>query len=283
MVHARQPQLRPDRGRPGLSARVSRTLIPWEARRPPPTIRTFTDRPGAWPDAASGIRGGHSSGNSPQTLRRRAYIRKHIDRAVEDVGTNREGPGGEVVFRISNPGFGVRGLLFHQAGARRRCRFRSGARLRRARGDPQQRLSGRWAAHASYTWSRLVGKTTPVSPNPMKTDVWRPISDATSTYPLRSFDEEGAPVEACWQPTVTHQMKVQGFTSGRSAPAWEHVGSARAAFHGPAKRRPRRTSPSCPGDGTATGGCPSSHHSTFTSGTTCASGPGIDSGSAQTS
>ena len=145
-----------------------------------------------------------------------------------------------------------------------------------------RRLSGRWAARAAYTWSRLSGNYSGLALSDEDGRV-APNVGGVFDAPIGSFDERGQPVYGVLATDRPHQVKVQGLyiwpfgtsVGGRVVRRERHPAHARGGVHA---GHPGHV----PGDGRATGGCPSSHGSISTSGTTCASGPGFVSGSART-
>jgi hypothetical protein len=70
-----------------------------------------------------------------------------------------------------------------------------------------KRLSNRWSAQASYTWSRLLGNYAGLAQSDEDGRV-APNIGLNFDYPLRSFDEHGAPVSGVLATDRTHQTKV---------------------------------------------------------------------------
>lgn len=73
-----------------------------------------------------------------------------------------------------------------------------------------RRLSGRWAARASYTWSRLSGNYSGHAQSDEDGRV-APNFGVAFDYPMRSFDERGRPVYDVLATDRPHQMKLQAF------------------------------------------------------------------------
>ena len=134
------------------------------------------------------------------------YIHKQIDRAVEDVGT-REGAQGEVTIRIGNPGF-ARAATFIPFGGTTPIQVPKAKRDYDAvEVGLDRRLSDRWSARVSYTWSRLHGNYAGLAHSDEDGRV-APNAGVNFDYPLRSFDERGVPVVGVLATDRTHQTKV---------------------------------------------------------------------------
>ena len=134
------------------------------------------------------------------------YVHKQVDRALEDIGTS-DGQG-EVTIHIGNPGFG-RAATFVPTGGT------IPIALPKAKRDYDavevaldKRLSGRWSANVSYTWSRLRGNYAGLAQSDEDGRV-NPNVGLNFDYPLRSFDERGTPVDGVLATDRTHQTKAQ--------------------------------------------------------------------------
>ena len=132
------------------------------------------------------------------------YVHKQIDRAVEDTGTLDAQSNGR--FTIGNPGFG-RVASFYPFGGT------SPLPLPKAKRDYDalevgldRRLSGGWAARASYTWSRLHGNYSGLAHSDEDGRV-APNVGGSFDYPVMSFDETGTPVYGVLATDRTHQVK----------------------------------------------------------------------------
>ena len=133
------------------------------------------------------------------------YAHKRIDRAMEDVGTQRPQEAVTSVM-IANPGFG-KASLFYPGGAA------SALPLPAARRDYDaveigldRRLSGRWSGSVSYAWSRLAGNYSGLAQSDENGRV-APNTGRTFDYPLMSFDERGQPVSGPLASDRPHRMK----------------------------------------------------------------------------
>jgi hypothetical protein len=209
------------------------------------------------------------------------YIHKQIDRALEDVGTQSPGET-EVRFPlIANRGFGVASQFYPGGGSTPLALPKAVRDYDAFEITLDRRLSGRWAARAAYTWSRLSGNYSGLAQSDEDGRV-APNVGGVFDVPIRSFDERAQPVYGNLATDRPHQVKVQGLY------IWPFGTSVGAAWYG-ANGIPRtREAAYYPGIGVmywgrnSDGRLPFSHGSIYTSGTTCASGPGIVSGSART-
>jgi len=135
------------------------------------------------------------------------FVHKQLDRALEDVATQDAGES-EAFIRIANPGFGA-ASEFHPGGGS------TPLALPRAVRDYDafevaldRRLSGRWAARAAYTWSRLSGNYSGLAQSDEDGRV-EPNISLSFDYPMRSFDERGRPVYGVLATDHPHQVKAQ--------------------------------------------------------------------------
>ncbi len=134
------------------------------------------------------------------------YVHKQLDRAVEDVGT-REGETEEVTIRIGNPGFG-RATTFIPSGGTTPIPIPKARRNYDAvEVLLDRRLSDWWSARVSYTWSRLHGNYAGLAQSDEDGRV-SPNEGLDFDYPLRSFDQQGAPLDGVLATDRTHQTKV---------------------------------------------------------------------------
>jgi hypothetical protein len=136
------------------------------------------------------------------------YVRKWLDRAVDDIGE--WSPDGEV-YVIGNPGFGMRTLA---CGATENCPspIVPWAKAQRTYDAVElaftKNLSRGYYARLSYLWSRLYGNY----PGLAQTDENGRTSPNTGRlydYPLQSFDGHGYDVEGVLPTDRPHQVKGQ--------------------------------------------------------------------------
>jgi hypothetical protein len=137
------------------------------------------------------------------------YIHKQIDRALEDVGTQSPGETEVAYLRIANPGFGVASEFYPGGGATSMALPKAVRDYDALEVALDRRLSGRWAARASYTWSRLSGNYSGLAQSDEDGRV-APNTGAAFDLPIRSFDEQVRPVYGVLATDRPHQVKVQG-------------------------------------------------------------------------
>jgi hypothetical protein len=145
---------------------------------------------------------------SPVTAVSARYVRKWLDRAVDDIGT--WSPDGEL-YVIGNPGFGMRQLA---CGADANCPSPTVAlpKAKRIYDSVEvaltKNLANRYSARLSYLWSRLYGNYSGLD----QTDENGRTSPNTGRgydYPLLSFDGRGNEVEGPLATDRPHQVKAQ--------------------------------------------------------------------------
>lgn len=126
------------------------------------------------------------------------YVHKHIDRAVEDIGSL-DAAGNEVYF-VGNPGFG------------RASQTGFGPPLPKAVRDYDalevnldRRTKDGWGLRVGYLWSRLFGNYSGLS----QSDEFRiaPNFGRDFDHPIMAFDAEGRPVFGLLATDRTHQLK----------------------------------------------------------------------------
>ena len=188
------------------------------------------------------------------------------------------------VVPIGNPGFGAASEFYPGGGSTPLALPKAVRDYDAFEVTLDRRLSGRWAARAAYTWSRLSGNYSGLALSDEDGRV-APNFGVVFDDPIGLFDERGQPVYGVL--ATDRPPPGEGAGSGTIWPFGTSVGGAWYGATGiPRTRQAAYTtwtsSRSCPGDGRATGGCPSSHGSISMSGTICASGPGFVSGSART-
>ena len=129
------------------------------------------------------------------------YIHKQIDRALEDVGTQSPGETEVAYLRIANPGFGVASEFYPGGGSTPLALPKAVRDYDAFEVALDRRLSGRWAARAAYTWSRLSGNYSGLAQSDEDGRV-APNTGAAFDLPIRSFDERRDPCTACSPRTV---------------------------------------------------------------------------------
>ena len=137
------------------------------------------------------------------------YIHKQIDRALEDVGTQSPGETEVAYLRIANPGFGVASEFYPGGGSTPLALPKAVRDYDAFEVALDRRLSGRWAARAAYTWSRLSGNYSGLAQSDEDGRV-APNTGAAFDLPIRSFDERARPVYGVLATDRPHQVKVQG-------------------------------------------------------------------------
>jgi hypothetical protein len=156
------------------------------------------------------------------------YIHKQIDRALEDVGTQSPGET-EAFLRIANPGFGVASEFYPGGGATPLALPKAVRDYDAFEVALDRRLSGRWAARAAYTWSRLSGNYSGLAQSDEDSrfaPIVAPNTGASFDLPIRSFDERARPVYGVLATDRPHQVKVQGVY------IWPFGTSVGAAWYG---------------------------------------------------
>jgi hypothetical protein len=133
------------------------------------------------------------------------YVRKRVDRAVEDVGTQRPGSSATIAM-IGNPGWGT-ARSFYPGGGTDAMPFP------RARRDydavemgVNRRMANRWSGYASYAWSRLAGNYSGLAQSDEEGRV-APNVGRNFDYPLMAFDETGTPVYGPLATDRPHRVK----------------------------------------------------------------------------
>jgi hypothetical protein len=135
------------------------------------------------------------------------FVHKQLDRALEDVATQDAGES-EAFIRIANPGFGAASEFHPGGGATALALPRAVRDYDALEVALDRRLSGRWAARAAYTWSRLSGNYSGLAQSDEDGRVQPNISQSFD-YPMRSFDERGRPVYGVLATDRPHQVKAQ--------------------------------------------------------------------------
>jgi len=136
------------------------------------------------------------------------YIHKQVDRALEDLTTQLQGET-EPVILIGNPGFGAASEFYPGAGSTPLALPRAVRDYDAFEVALERHLSGRWAARAAYTWSRLSGNYSGLAQSDEDGRV-APNVGVVFDYPMGSFDEGARPVYGVLATDRPHQVKVQG-------------------------------------------------------------------------
>ena len=136
------------------------------------------------------------------------YIHKQIDRALEDLTTQLPGET-EPLFLIGNPGFGAASEFYPGGGSTPLALPKAVRDYDALEVTLDRRLSGRWAARAAYTWSRLSGNYSGLALSDEDGRV-APNVGGVFDAPMGSFDERGQPVYGVLATDRPHQVKVQG-------------------------------------------------------------------------
>jgi hypothetical protein len=174
---------------------------------------------------------------STLTFRAR-YVRKHLDRTIEDVGTRRSAEA-EPSIQIANPGYG-RVTEFYPAGGTTPVATSNAIRDYDAvEVGMDRRLANRWSARVSYLWSRLHGNYSGLAASDEDGRV-APNTTGSFDYPLMTFDERGQPIAGPLGTDRTHQVKANvlvdlpwGTSAGLGWFAGTGIPRTRDAFYEP--------------------------------------------------
>jgi hypothetical protein len=132
------------------------------------------------------------------------YVRKWLDRAVEDIGTLDENS--DTQYWLGNPGFGRAASFYPRGGAAALPFPRAERTYDAVELGLERRLAGHWSARLSYTWSRLHGNYSGLAHSDLDGALapnWGRVFD----YPLMAFDERGQPVYGRLATDRPHQIK----------------------------------------------------------------------------
>ena len=146
------------------------------------------------------------------------YVRKNLDRAIDDVGDLVDG---NESYIIANPGEGLVDVfdistgtsVFKPQGFSANPTLIAMPKAKRlyqsVEGRLEKRMSNRWMATGSYTWSRDEGNYSGLSSSD------EPGRDAPNNsrdydYPSMSFDGQGRVLDGVLDTDRTHQIKLQG-------------------------------------------------------------------------
>jgi len=131
------------------------------------------------------------------------YVRKWLNRAIEDTGSL-DADGNEI-YIIANPGEGLTKLAWADPAVDQPKAKRDYDSVELAF---TKNLSNRWYFRGSYMWSRLYGNYAGLSQSDEdgRTD---PNSGRSFDYPLMSFDGKAKPVFGVLATDRTHQVKAQ--------------------------------------------------------------------------
>ncbi|HYT68135.1 MAG TPA: TonB-dependent receptor [Vicinamibacterales bacterium] len=147
------------------------------------------------------------------------YVRKNLDRAIDDVGDLT--PDGDELYIIANPGEGLVDVfdistgtsVFRPQGFAPNPVLIAMPKAKRlynsVEGRLEKRLSDRWLFVGSYTWSRDQGNYSGLSSSdePGRDN---PNNSRDYDYPAMSFDGSGKVIEGILDTDRTHQVKAQG-------------------------------------------------------------------------
>lgn len=150
------------------------------------------------------------------------YIRKWLDRAVEDTGSL--DAAGNEVYIIANPGFGLTELAFVDPNVPLPKAKRQYDAVELA---ITKNLANRTFLRASYLWSRLWGNYSGLSQSD-ENGRTSPNVGRAFDYPLMSFDQNARPVYGLLGTDRPHQVKVQAIyqpTSGLTLGVYQNVSS----------------------------------------------------------
>ncbi len=150
------------------------------------------------------------------------YVRKWLDRAVEDTGSL--DAAGNEVYIIANPGFGLTELAFVNPNVALPKAKRQYDAVELAL---TKNLSNHTFLRASYLWSRLWGNYSGLSQSD-ENGRTSPNVGRAFDYPLMSFDQNAQPVYGRLGTDRPHQVKVQAIyqpTSGLTLGVYQNVSS----------------------------------------------------------
>jgi hypothetical protein len=133
------------------------------------------------------------------------YVHKQLDRAIETIGAL--DPAMNLVPTIGNPGFGRAASFYPRGGTSPLPSPKAKRDYDAVELALDRRMSKRWSARASYTWSRLHGNYSGLVPSDQD-GAHALNSSLTFDYPLMSFDEQGTPIDGPLATDRTHQLKV---------------------------------------------------------------------------
>jgi hypothetical protein len=146
------------------------------------------------------------------------YVRKNLDRAIDDIGDLT--PQGDELYIIANPGEGLTDVFDISTGT---SVFRpqgfgpnpvliampKATRLYNSvEGRLEKRLSNRWMLISSYTWSRDAGNYSGLSSSD-ENGRDNPNNSRDYDYPAMSFDQTGKVLDGVFDTDRTHQVKMQ--------------------------------------------------------------------------
>jgi hypothetical protein len=134
------------------------------------------------------------------------YVKKHLDRTIEDVGALDAWQ--NEIYTMANPGFG-QAASFYPAGGTSPIAYPKAKRDYDAvELSLNKRMSNNWSGRFSYMWSRLYGNYSGLSQSD-ENGRTSPNVGRNFDYPLMSFDENGQPVLGVLATDRTHQLKAQ--------------------------------------------------------------------------
>ena len=131
------------------------------------------------------------------------YVRKWLDRAVEDTGSL--DAAGNEIYIIANPGFGLTELAWTNPNTNQPKAKRDYDSVEFAF---TKNFSQNWYLRASYLWSRLYGNYSGLSQSD-ENGRTSPNVGRAFDYPIMSFDENGQPVYGLLATDRPNQFKAQ--------------------------------------------------------------------------
>ena len=205
------PDFRPIVDNPACPPACPGSLILGEffADRPAQPPGRARDRPGA--GARCGCRSSSSAwnGNWPRRSRRArgTSTSRSIGRSKTSLRSCREKRSRCIL--IGNPGFGAASEFYPGGGSTPLALPKAVRDYDALEVTLDRRLSGRWAARAAYTWSRLSGNYSGLA---LSDEDGRVAPNVGGVFddPIGSFDERGQPVYGVLATDRPHQVKVQG-------------------------------------------------------------------------
>jgi hypothetical protein len=145
------------------------------------------------------------------------YVHKHVDRAVEDVGTRDPLQNG-TTYRIANPGLGLASTFSPERSSEVLAYPSARRQYDAVELSIDRRQNRGWSARGSYTWSRLWGNYSGLAQSDENGRV-APNAGRVFDIPMMAFDESGQAVYGVLASDRPHQLKLSlvfDFRSGTS-------------------------------------------------------------------
>ena len=154
------------------------------------------------------------------------YVHKHVDRAIEDIGT-RDADGNEI-YTVGNPGFGRASVFYPDEPSPTSRPLPIAVRDYDAIEVALRRpTANRWGFGLSYIWSRLFGNYSGLSQSDHNGSVL-PNLGRDYDYPLIMFNEGGQPNYGRLATDRPHQVKgsfLYLMTFGLTASVFQYIAS----------------------------------------------------------